>query len=44
MLALPEYAKAGPSHSEYAKDDGDSPFFGTAATMAMVADARLRDG
>lgn len=43
MIMLPEWAQAGPSHSQIAKDHADSPFFGLAATLAGHADQRLRD-
>lgn len=40
---LPPEVKAGPSHSQIAKDHADSPFFGTAVTMAGAAVTGLRD-
>ena len=43
MLLTPEYVKAGPSHSQIAKDHADSPFFGTAAVLAGHVDRELRD-
>ncbi|PAX54536.1 eCIS core domain-containing protein [Brunnivagina elsteri] len=43
MLRTPEYVKAGPSHSQIAKDHGDSPFFGAAAAVAMHVDTKIRD-
>ncbi|MBW3665011.1 MAG: DUF4157 domain-containing protein [Actinobacteria bacterium] len=36
--ALPEWARAGPSHSQIAKDHATSPFFGAAFAMANAAD------
>jgi hypothetical protein len=43
MIQTPEWAQEGPSHSQIAKDHADSPFFGTAAALAMHADTHLRD-
>ncbi|HEU4324980.1 MAG TPA: DUF4157 domain-containing protein [Roseiflexaceae bacterium] len=43
MLQTPEYVKAGPSHTQIAKDHADSPFFGTAAVLAGHVDQQMRD-
>jgi hypothetical protein len=43
MLQSPEYIKAGPSHSQIAKDHADSPFFGTAVVLAGLIDQQMRD-
>lgn len=43
MVSTPEYVRAGPSHSQIAKDHADSPFFGTAAALAMEANRLIRD-
>lgn len=43
MVSAPEYVRAGPSHSQIAKDHADSPFFGVAAALAGKADQRVRD-
>ncbi|GAB4108973.1 MAG: hypothetical protein OHK0022_61310 [Roseiflexaceae bacterium] len=43
MLQSPEYIKAGPSHTQIAKDHADSPFFGTAAVLAGHVDQQMRD-
>lgn len=39
----PQHVKAGPSHSQLAKDHPDSPFFGLAFHMAVIAVRRLRE-
>lgn len=38
---VPEWVKAGASHSQIAKDHADSPFFGAAFAMASAADEKL---
>jgi len=38
---LPDWAKAGGSHSQLAKDHADSPFFGAAFKMANEADRTI---
>ncbi len=38
LANIPEWARAGASHSQVAKDHADSPFFGAAFTMANAAD------
>lgn len=38
---VPEWVKAGASHSQIAKDHADSPFFGAAFAMASAADDKL---
>ena len=38
---LPDWAKAGGSHSQMAKDHADSPFFGAAFLMANEADRKI---
>lgn len=43
MMMAPDYIKAAASHSQIAKDHADSPFFGTAAALASLADTKLRD-
>jgi hypothetical protein len=43
LESLPDYVKAGPSHSQIAKDHADSPFFGAAVALAITADRELRD-
>lgn len=43
MLSVPSWVREGPSHSQIAKDHEDSPFFGSAATLAAAADKRVRD-
>ena len=43
MLALPEWAQKGPSHSQIGKDHADSPFYGAVIALAAHADRRLRD-
>ncbi len=40
---LPDWAKAGGSHSQMAKDHADSPFFGAAFLMANEADRTIMD-
>ena len=43
MIMSPDYVRAGPSHSQIGKDHADSPFFGTAASLAIVADREIRN-
>ncbi|MBI2910611.1 MAG: DUF4157 domain-containing protein [Chloroflexi bacterium] len=43
MLSLPDWARAGPSHTQIAKDHADSPFFGVAFFLAQSVDRELRD-
>jgi hypothetical protein len=43
MVNSPAWVRAGPSHSQIAKDHGDSPFFGAAATLAAHVDTEVRD-
>jgi hypothetical protein len=38
---VPDWARAGASHSQIAKDHKTSPFFGVAFTLANVADTKL---
>lgn len=38
---VPDWVKAGASHSQIAKDHADSPFFGAAFAMANAADEKL---
>jgi hypothetical protein len=38
---VPDWARAGASHSQISKDHATSPFFGVAFTLANVADTKL---
>ena len=41
LEAVPDWARAGASHSQIAKDHKTSPFFGIAFTLANIADTKL---